>query len=96
MFPDSPQKTQIADFVDDARLALALTGNAIRATASPVVLDEEKGRGRTSAALGAGPGVRAGDHDQLPRLLLAGGALAAERDENAIGRLVRGLSAWAS
>ena len=90
--PDSPQKAKIADFVDDARLALALTGNAIRATASPVVLDEEHGHGphvacsrrrcrRTALAITI----------SFLGLLLAGGALAAERDENAIGRLVRGL-----
>ena len=30
-------------------LALALTDNAIRATAAPIILDEERGRGRTSA-----------------------------------------------
>src|SRR4029077_16972823 len=47
--PASPAKSQIADFVHDARLALALTDNAIRATASPIILDEVKGRGRTSA-----------------------------------------------
>jgi hypothetical protein len=47
--PPSPEKAQIADFVHDARLALALTDNAIRATAAPIILDEERGRGRTSA-----------------------------------------------
>ena len=89
---DSPRSAKIADFVDDARLALAHTGNAIRATANPIELDEETERGRTSAALGAGAGVRARAHDHASSaLLLAAGALAAERDENAIGRLVRGL-----
>src|SRR5205085_8675170 len=43
--PPSPQKAQIADFIHDARLALALTDNAIRATAAPIVLDEESGHG---------------------------------------------------
>ena len=89
--PDSPQKTKIADFVDDARLALALTGNAIRATASPVVLDEEKGRGRTSLLSAQVQAYGLAITISFLGLLLAGGALAAERDENAIGRLVRGL-----
>src|SRR6188508_454387 len=89
--PDSPQKAKIADFVDDARLALALTGNAIRATASPVVLDEEKGQGRTSLLSAQVQAYGLAITISFLGLLLAGGALAAERDENAIGRLVRGL-----
>jgi ABC-2 type transport system permease protein len=89
--PDSPQKAKIADFVDDARLALALTNNAIRATASPVVLDEAKGRGRTSLLSAQVEAYGLAITISFLGLLLAGGALAAERDENAIGRLVRGL-----
>ena len=89
--PDSPQKRKIDDFVDDARLALALTGNAIRATASPIVLDEEKGHGRTSLLSAQVQAYGLAITITFLGLLLAGGALAAERDENAIGRLVRGL-----
>jgi ABC-2 type transport system permease protein len=89
--PDSPQKAKIDDFVNDARLALALTGNAIRATASPIVLDEEKGRGRTSLLSAQVQAYGLAITICFLGLLLAGGALAAERDENAIGRLVRGL-----
>jgi hypothetical protein len=89
--PDSPQKKEIADFVDDARLALALTNNAIRATASPVVLDEEKGKGRTSLLSAQVQAYGLAITISFLGLLLAAGALAAERDENAIGRLVRGL-----
>src|SRR3954453_14478829 len=89
--PASPERAQIADFVHDARLALALTGNAIRATATPVVLDEESGRGRTSALSAQvqayGPAITI----SFLGVLLAAGALASERDENTIGRLVRGL-----
>jgi ABC-2 type transport system permease protein len=89
--PDSPQKRKIDDFVNDARLALALTGNAIRATASPIVLDEERGRGRTSLLSAQVQAYGLAITICFLGLLLAGGALAAERDENAIGRLVRGL-----
>jgi ABC-2 type transport system permease protein len=89
--PPSPEKAQIADFVHDARLALALTDNAIRATASPIVLDEERGRGRTSALSAQVQAYGLAITVSFLGLLLAAGALAAERDENAIGRLVRGL-----
>jgi len=89
--PDSPQKAKIADFVHDARLALALTDNAIRATASPIVLDEAKGRGRTSLLSAQVQAYGLAITISFLGLLLAAGAIAAERDENAIGRLVRGL-----
>jgi ABC-type multidrug transport system permease subunit len=89
--PNSPQKAKIQDFVGDARLALALTNNAIRATASPIVLDEAKGKGRTSLLSAQVQAYGLAITITFLGLLLAGGALAAERDENAIGRLVRGL-----
>ncbi len=89
--PPSPERSQIADFVHDARLALALTDNAIRATAAPIVLDEEKGRGRTSALSAQVQSYGLAITVTILGLLLAAGALAAERDENVIGRLVRGL-----
>src|SRR5436190_4009113 len=89
--PSSPQKAKIDDFVGDARLALALTDNAIRATASPIVLDEAKGRGRTTLLSAQVQAYGLAITISFLGLLLAGGALAAERDENAIGRLVRGL-----
>jgi hypothetical protein len=89
--PASPERSQIADFVHDARLALALTDNAIRATATPVVLDEETGRGRTSALSAQVQAYGLAITISFLGVLLAAGALAAERDENTIGRLVRGL-----
>ncbi len=89
--PASPERSQIADFVHDARLALALTDNAIRATAAPVVLDEVKGHGRTSALSAQVQAYGLAITICFLGLLLAAGALAAERDENTIGRLVRGL-----
>jgi hypothetical protein len=89
--PPSPQRAQIADFIHDARLALALTDNAIRATAAPIVLDEERGQGRTSALSAQVQAYGLAITICFLGLLLAAGALAAERDENTIGRLVRGL-----
>jgi len=89
--PPSPTRAQLEDFVHDARLALALTDNAIRATAAPIVLDEERGRGRTSALSAQVQSYGLAITITILGLLLAAGALAAERDENVIGRLVRGL-----
>jgi ABC-2 type transport system permease protein len=89
--PASPEKAEIADFIDDARQALAFTDSAIRATATPIVLEEERGRGRTSALSAQVQAYGLAITITFLGLLLAAGALAAERDENAIGRLVRGL-----
>jgi hypothetical protein len=89
--PPSPERTKIVDFVHDARLALALTDNAIRATASPIVLNEESGHGRTSALSAQVQAYGLAITICFLGVLLAAGALAAERDENAIGRLARGL-----
>lgn len=89
--PPSEQKTRIQDFVHDARLALALTGNAVRATASPIQLDEISGEGRSSALSAQVQAYGLAITITFLGVLLAAGALAAERDENAIGRLVRGL-----
>ena len=89
--PPSEQRAKIQDFVHDARLALALTGNAIRATAAPIVLDEVSGEGRTSALSAQVQAYGLAITITFLGVLLAAGALAAERDENAIGRLVRGL-----
>ena len=89
--PPSPERARIADFVRDARQALALTGGAVKATASPIVLDEERGRGRTSALSAQVQAYGLAITVSFLGLLLAAGALAAERDENTLGRLVRGL-----
>lgn len=89
--PPSPARARIADFVHDARQALALTGDAVKATASPIVLEEERGRGRTSALSAQVQAYGLAITVSFLGLLLAAGALAAERDENTLGRLVRGL-----
>jgi len=89
--PPSAARAKIDDFVHDARLALALTDNAVRATATPIVLDEVSGRGRTSALSAQVQAYGLAITITFLGVLLAAGALAAERDENAIGRLVRGL-----
>jgi ABC-type Na+ efflux pump permease subunit len=89
--PRGPKLDAIRDFVHDARLALALTGDAIRATAHPIDLEDESGHGRTWALSAQVQAYALALTITFLGLLLAAGALAAERDENVIGRLVRGL-----
>jgi ABC-type Na+ efflux pump permease subunit len=87
----TPQGTALREFVDDARLALAQTGNALRATAHPIEIDRVEGRGRTWALSADVQAYALGLTISFLALMLAAGSLAAERDENVVGRLARGL-----
>jgi len=89
--PRGPKLDKIRDFVGDARKALALTDTAIRSTAHPIDLEEPPLRGRTWALSAQVQAYALGLTITFLALLLAAGALAAERDENVIGRLLRGL-----
>jgi ABC-2 type transport system permease protein len=89
--PPTKDVRDLGEFVDDARQALALTDTAIRATASPIVLEEQT-RGRTSALSAQVQAYGLALTITFLALLLAAGSLAAERDENVIGRLARGPS----
>jgi ABC-2 type transport system permease protein len=89
--PRGPRLDAVRDFVGDARLALGLTDDAIRATAHPIQLDEAEDRGRTWVLSAQVQAYALALTISFLALLLAAGALAAERDENVIGRLVRGL-----
>src|SRR4029453_8270671 len=80
--PAPPEPSQMRALLPAARIALALADNAIRATASPIVLDEEKGRGRTSVLSAQVQAYGLAITISFLGLLLAAGALAAERDEN--------------
>ena len=82
---------ELQDFVGEARLALAQTGNALRATAHPIEIDREKSRGRTWALSADVQAYALGLTISFLALVLAAGSLAAERDENVVGRLARGL-----
>jgi ABC-2 type transport system permease protein len=81
----------IRDFVHDATTALGLTGDAIRATANPIQLEEAPERGRTWALSAQVQAYALALTISFLALVLSAGALAAERDENTIGRLSRGL-----
>jgi hypothetical protein len=81
----------LTDFIGDARLALAQTGNALRATAHPIEISRAKTRGRTWALSADVQAYALGLTISFLALVLAAGSLAAERDENVVGRLARGL-----
>jgi hypothetical protein len=89
--PRGKRLDAIRDFVHDARLALSLTNSAIRATAAPIELKEAPQSGRTWVLSAQVQAYALGLTISFLSLLLAAGALAAERDENVIGRLARGL-----
>ncbi|TMM24870.1 MAG: hypothetical protein E6F94_09045 [Actinobacteria bacterium] len=86
-----PQARKLRDFIGDAHLALARTGDALRATAHPIQIARVKGRGRTWALSADVQAYALGLTISLLALVLAAGSLAAERDENVVGRLARGL-----
>jgi hypothetical protein len=85
------QAADLRNFVDDARLALAQTGSALSATAHPIQLEEASQKGRTWALSAQVQAYALALTITFLALLLAAGALAAERDENVVGRLARGL-----
>jgi hypothetical protein len=79
------------DFVHVARRALAQTGRALDATAHPIRLEQPKSKGRTWVLSAQVQAYGIGLTITFLALLLAAGSVAAERDENVIGRLGRGL-----
>jgi hypothetical protein len=92
---DNPETVErareLATFVREARLALGASDQSLRATANPIELEVDTKAGRTwllSAQLQA---YALGLTLAFICVLLAAAALAAERDENVIGRLLRGL-----
>ena len=89
--PQTARTRKLLDFLHDARLALANTGDALRSTAHPIELVRVPGRGRTQLLSASVEAYALGLTITFLALLLAAGSLAAERDENVIGRLARGL-----
>jgi ABC-2 family transporter protein len=89
--PPNPRVDQLREFVGDARLALGQTGDALRATANPIELDRTRQRGRTWALSADVQAYALALTISFLALMLAAGSLAAERDENVVGRLARGL-----
>ena len=89
--PQTPRTAKLSDFLHDARLALANTGDALRSTAHPIELVRAPARGRTWVLSAEVQAYALGLTITFLALMLAAGSLAAERDENVIGRLARGL-----
>jgi ABC-2 type transport system permease protein len=89
--PETTRTRALLDFLHDARLALANTGDALRSTAHPIELVRGPARGRTWVLSANVQAYALGLTITFLALMLAAGSLAAERDENVIGRLARGL-----
>ncbi|TML64461.1 MAG: hypothetical protein E6G22_04410 [Actinobacteria bacterium] len=89
--PPGKRVPRIRDFVGDARLALAQTDAALQATANPIELVRAPDRGRTWALSAEVQAYALALTISFLTLVLAAGSLAAERDENVVARLARGL-----
>ncbi|HSK15764.1 MAG TPA: ABC transporter permease [Gaiellaceae bacterium] len=84
--------TELENFVSEARLALEQTDETLRATANPIELAADREAGRTWLLGAQLQAYALALTLAFVCVLLAAGAIAAERDENVVGRLVRGLA----
>ena len=82
---------ELGTFVREARLALGASDQSLRATANPIQLEVDTKAGRTWLLSAQLQSYALGLTLAFICVLLAAAALAAERDENVIGRLARGL-----
>src|SRR5437016_12277816 len=89
--PPSPQRARMAEFARIAGVALAQTGSLLGATANPIGLERAHEDSRSSLLSAQVQSYALALTITFLALLLAAGAIASERDENAIGRLARGL-----
>ena len=89
--PPGPERTRIAEFARIAGIALAQTGNLLASTANPIELRRAREESRSSLLSAQVQSYALALTVTFLALLLAAGAIASERDENAIGRLRRGL-----
>jgi ABC-2 type transport system permease protein len=78
-------------FVEQALLALELSDESLRATASPIGLEKADEGGRTWLLSARVQAYALGLTLTFFCVLLAAAAIASERDENVLGRLARGL-----
>jgi hypothetical protein len=78
-------------FVREARLALGASDESLRATANPIELEIDNEAGRTWLLSAQLQSYALGLTLAFICVLIAAAATAAERDENVIGRLTRGL-----
>jgi ABC-type Na+ efflux pump permease subunit len=89
-FPPSERLAEIKEFIGVAGLALDQTDEALRATANPIELERTEERGRSAVLSAQVQAYGLALTITFLALVLAAGALASEREENVLGRLVRG------
>jgi ABC-2 family transporter protein len=82
---------ELSTFVREALLALEQSDESLRATANPIELKTDREAGRTWLLSAQLQSYALGLALAFICVLLAAGAIAAERDENVVGRLARGL-----
>jgi ABC-2 type transport system permease protein len=92
--PPSRRVAAMRHFVAQARLGLAQTGDALRATANPIALEQATAHGRTWLLSAQVQSYGIAVTVTFLALLLSAGAAAAEHDEGTIGRLRRGLVSY--
>jgi ABC-2 type transport system permease protein len=89
-FPPSERLAEIKNFIGIAGLALDQTDEALRATANPIELVRTEERGRSAVLSAQVQSYGLALMITFLALVLAAGALASEREENVLGRLLRG------
>jgi ABC-2 type transport system permease protein len=89
--PQRPEVARIREFAQIAGVALGLTGSLLSSTANPIRLARASQPARSSLLSAQVQAYALALTVTFLALLLAAGAIAAERDENTIGRLARGL-----
>jgi ABC-type transport system involved in multi-copper enzyme maturation permease subunit len=89
--PKGRARDQVAEFARIAGVALGFTGSLLSSTANPIGLQRAPEKSRSSLLSAQVQSYALGLTITFLALLLAAGALAAERDENTVGRLARGL-----
>lgn len=82
---------ELTTFVREALLALQQAEDSLRATANPIELETDREAGRTWLLSAQLQSYALGLTLAFICVLVAAGAIAAERDENVVGRLARGL-----
>ena len=82
---------ELSTFVDEALLALRQSDETLRATANPIELETDRESGRTWLLSAQLQSYALALTLAFVSILLAAGAIAAERDENVVARLARGL-----
>lgn len=89
--PPTPQVTELRGFVDTGAQALDFADEVLRATANPIELTITGVGDRASNAAAQLEAYALALTVAFLALVLAAGSLAAERDENVLSRLTRGL-----